>query len=39
VTIEATDGGSSGLILLVDEVSLGTPVTGTYALHLPAVRR
>jgi len=39
VTIEATDGGSSGLILLVDEVSLGAPAIGAYTLHVPVIRR
>ncbi|MGQ9904028.1 MAG: FG-GAP-like repeat-containing protein, partial [Anaerolineae bacterium] len=39
LTIEANDSNPSGLILAVDEVSLGAPAVGVLRIYLPVARR
>lgn len=39
LTIGANDAGSPGLIIMVDEVTLGPTVRGVYTSWLPVARR
>ncbi|GIV83471.1 MAG: hypothetical protein KatS3mg052_0478 [Candidatus Roseilinea sp.] len=39
LTIEANDAGVPGLIVMVDEVTLGPTLTGSYPIYLPTVQR